>query len=979
MKKGSNLKLACFNVRSICNKTSGVLEIIKDNSVDICCITESWLGANDKAKFAEIHDFGYDIHSAPRRGKGGGVAFIFDPARVKPVRNNVAKYSSFEVVECVIKTPLQLIRLCVIYRSTQLTSKERYNLTKTSLFFEQFGQYLDTLQLKGGSPILCGDFNFHIEDPLDCVAQRFISLCGSRGFTQHVDQPTHNAGGILDLVLTRDNLTDNIPLVNLEVENATGTTSDHFFVSFEIPESPAVSTESQSETKQFRELRKMDIDSFCSDIELSDLASTELFTSLDATVQIFNSTLTTLLDKHSPVLTRKFKANDTPWWNIKCQEARTERRRHERAYKKKKDPASAALFHEASIDASIIINRERNRYYHSKLDSLAGNPRETYKVVNRLLDKQYGTTVFPNGNDDEEVANKLKDFFDSKVKKIYTGIEAENSKGCTSGNGGVSQPPTTYPGNTATFLNFSALTETELVDIVKSMPDKSCDMDAIPMWLFKACLPELLPIVLYMVNESLTSGLFPTTLKAASVRPSLKKVGLDSDVLGNYRPISNLTFLSKIIEKSVHRQLVKFTDSHKLFAGFQSGYRKNHSCETAITKIHNDILMMIDKKRNVLLLLLDLSAAFDTINHKLLLQKLKNMYGIDGTALSWIQSYLAGRSFSVKVNKTSSSSCTLTIGVPQGSILGPLLFILYTKDLEQLVKRYGLTVHLYADDTQIYFSFDAEGSDPDLTRIQACFLEIKRWMAENFLKLNENKTEAIELGMYENCISSVPLGATSIQPADKAKNLGFQFDDQMSLDLQVNAVTQKCFMNLRDLQRIGTKLTHDLKVQLVHSMIFSHLDYCNAVFGSLSEANLNKLQKIQYSAVTFICGLKGKDRFQSLSPFLKELHFLPVRSRIKYKIALLVFKCVNNISPEYLSDMLTVRDPNSHSLRMDNDFYLLKAQPRPHRKRTEGAFTFVAPTIWNTLPYGIRCLSDLVCFKKALKTHLFQVAFETVK
>ena len=125
-------------------------------------------------------------------------------------------------------------------------------------------------------------------------------------------------------------------------------------------------------------------------------------------------------------------------------------------------------------------------------------------------------------------------------------------------------------------------------------------------------------------------------------------------------------------------------------------------------------MMMIDKKRNVLLLLLDLSAAFDTINHKLLIHKLKNSYGIEGTALAWIVSYLSDRSFSVTVNKSSSSSCSLTIGVPQGSILGPLLFILYTKDLEQLVKSYGLSVHLYADDTQIYFSIDVNCLNPDL-------------------------------------------------------------------------------------------------------------------------------------------------------------------------------------------------------------------------------------------------------------------------
>ncbi len=173
-------------------------------------------------------------------------------------------------------------------------------------------------------------------------------------------------------------------------------------------------------------------------------------------------------------------------------------------------------------------------------------------------------------------------------------------------------------------------------------------------------------------------------------------------------------------------------------------------------------------------------------------------------------------------------------------------------------------------------------------------------------------------------------------------------------------------------------LSHDLKVQLVHSMIFSHLDYCNAVFGSLSEGNLSKLQKIQYNAVRFIYGLKGKDRFQSMSPFLKELHFLPVRYRIKYKVALMVFKCLNNISPGYLSELITVRDINNHSLRLDNDFFLLKHPPRTNLKKTEGAFSNIAPQIWNELPYHIRCMTELSSFKKCLKSYYFNIAFDGI-
>ena len=877
------------------------------------------------------------------------------------------------MLECVIKSSSQLTRLCVIYRSTQISSKEKYNLTKTSLFFEQFGDYLDTLQQKAGSPILCGDFNFHVEDNLDSVAQTFLTLCKSRGFKQHVDKPTHIAGGILDLVLTRNNVTDKLPLFNLDVEESTGTTSDHFLVNFEIPIPHTQSKHPKSEIKEYRELSKIDIDQFKQDILLSKLNSPDCFTSLDEVTELYNTTLLTILDKHSPVISRKFKSNKTPWWNIKCQEARTKRRRSHRAYQKAKTPENSEAYKEASVDASIIINRERNKFYHSKLDALVGQPRETYKVVNHLLDKQYAKQTLPNGKDDAAIANDLKDFFETKVSKIYSDIEKQNIAIQKIIKPKVSP---TISGPDCSLETFNTLTSSELLGIIKSMPDKSCSSDAIPMWMFKECINELLPVVSYIVNESLSTGVFPTKLKAASVRPALKKSGLDSDALSNYRPISNLTYLSKIIEKCANQQLVKYIDTNKLFANFQSGYRKTHSCESAITRIHNDILMMIDKKHNVLLLLLDLSAAFDTISHKLLIHKLKNMYSINGAVLKWIKSYLTDRSFSVKVNRSSSSPCKLIIGVPQGSILGPLFFILYTKDLQQLVKQYGLSVHLYADDTQIYFSFDvADGTMPDLSKIQACFSKIKEWMSENFLKLNEDKTAAMELGVFENCINTVPLGEHSIKLEEKAKNLGFYFDDQMALDAQVNNVTKKCFMNLRNLQRIGSKLSHNLKIQLVHSMVFSHLDYCNCVFGSLSEMNLNKLQKIQYSAVQFIYNLHGKDRYQSLSPFLKKLHFLPVRFRIRYKIALMVFKCFANIAPQYLAELLILRDPNRHNLRVDNDFFILKAPQRPHYKRTEGSFCHSGPRIWNALPYELRCMSELSVFKKKLKTYYFELAF----
>ena len=214
-----------------------------------------------------------------------------------------------------------------------------------------------------------------------------------------------------------------------------------------------------------------------------------------------------------------------------------------------------------------------------------------------------------------------------------------------------------------------------------------------------------------------------------------------------------------------------------------------------------------------------------------------------------------------------------------------------------------------------------------------------------------------------------------IQLSESAKNLGFWFDKNLHLNAQVKNVTKLCYLNLRNISRIGSKLPKSLKIQLVHGCIYSILDYCNATYFGLSRFQLKKLQCIQNAAVRFIFGLKGKERFQSITPYLKDLHFLPVEYRIQFKIALLTFKCLNNIAPEYLKEMISLKKDSRKSLRVDNDFYLLQQPAEPRCSHTRGAFSYSAPKVWNQLPYSLRSMVSINVFKSALKTHIFRKAF----
>ena len=972
-----------FNARSLANKTTGVIEMFKDNSLDICLLTETWIRLSDVAKMAEIHERKLEFFNKPRRGKGGGVGFLFNPQRVHLIRNDTAKYSSFEVLESLLCTPGSVIRLCVVYRSTKTRRKIDYDLTKQSLFFREFSEYLDCLQAKSGKPLICGDFNFHMQlSDKDYFAKQFQTLLVDRGLKQHVQAPTHMLGGCLDLVITHPGTEDNIEVNDIDVLPDTGTTSDHFLVTFTTPVEMIKKVQHPRVEKQFRELDKINLDTFKADIVEMMPHPTSL-ASLDDIIRTYNEVLTNVLDNHAPVKQITVRDRDKPcWWNNTCQTATKDKRRAERLFRKNKsDPERRLDFNEKQVDSSIILERERNRFYTKKLSDSVGDPKSTYKIINSLWDKEHTTGKLPKGLSDIDNATGLKNFFHEKVSKIYAGIEEVKKSKSRSNDLGqdpvsIEQAP---PVGSEKATHFKLLLQDDVEQILRGMGTKSCPLDPIPTWLLKNCLIELLPMITTIVNLSLQTASFPKVLKTALVRPLLKKTSLDPDVLGNYRPVSNLSFLSKLIEKCSHLQLTEHIEKNNLFPRLQSGYRKGHSCETAVIKIHNDILMAMDRKSHVVLMLIDLSAAFDTINHAYLLRRLQTVYNIDGDVLQWIKSYLSNRTFRVNVNGSYSEEAELLIGVPQGSILGPLLFILYTKGLQSLASKYNFSIHLYADDTQIYFEYDPSGDcEPIITALQNCFGDIKSWMADNYLKMNDGKTEIMEIhSPYtpEPPYDNFELGGCYIDTTNKAKNLGFWFDHSLSLDAQISQVAQTSFINMRKLRRIGSKLSGDLKVQLVHACIHSILDGCNAAYFSLTKCQLGRLQRIQNSAVRYIFNLKGKERWQSMTPLLQKLHFLPVYFRIRYKLAYLAFKCLNNLAPSYLSSLVTVRQETMKAVRSNSDFFLLYQPPEPRCTKTRGAFSYSAPKVWNSLPYALRSMSEAESFKRALKTHMFEQAF----
>ena len=496
----------------------------------------------------------------------------------------------------------------------------------------------------------------------------------------------------------------------------------------------------------------------------------------------------------------------------------------------------------------------------------------------------------------------------------------------------------------------------------------NCPSDSIPPWLLKEVLGTVGPSVLSVINCCLTSGHVPAAFKHAVVNPLLKKKNLDPSILSNFRPISQLPFLSKVLEKVVHTQLQSFLVSHNLHEKFQSGFKPGHSTETALLKVFNDLILTVDNGTPAILVLLDLSSAFDTVDHRILVSRLEHQVGITGTALSWFKSYLSDRTFAVQLGEFSSPTAPLTCGVPQGSVLGPLLFLLYMLPLGPILAKHNISFHCYADDVQIYLPIKPETTN-SFQPLLNCLQDVKTWMHDNFLALNQNKTEVI---LFDHSTAIPPNTPDTLisNICPSAKNLGVIFDSTFKLDKHISSVVKNSFFQLRLLAKIKPYLPRQQLEIAIHAFISSRLDYCNSLYTGLDHSSLRRLQLVQNAAARLLTGTRRREH---ITPVLASLHWLPVKFRIDFKVLLFVFKSLNGLAPLYLAELLHPYTP-ARALR-SADQSLLTTQRTNKRTRGDRAFAAAAPTLWNNLPLPIRSAQSIEAFRSLLKTHLFSLAF----
>jgi len=426
------------------------------------------------------------------------------------------------------------------------------------------------------------------------------------------------------------------------------------------------------------------------------------------------------------------------------------------------------------------------------------------------------------------------------------------------------------------------------------------------------------PVTLHLlaVQQILHHWLFPGRVQGGRSLAALEeeRVGRWWAELKNYRPVLNLPFISKLLEKVVQVRIQAFFDSNGLMPVMQSAYRRFHSTETAVTKVFNDLLRAADGEQLSALCLPYLTAAFDTVDHELLLLRLQRQFGLRGIVLDWFRSYLSGRSFRVVLNGRTSSIIYIICSVPQGSVLGPLLFIVYTADLTTIAEKHGVSLHAFADDTQLYLHCRRGDIASAATQLERCITDVGCWMSGNRLILNTDKTELLWVGpryslhQHVLCLPELHLGHDSVVARDHVRLQGATILSDLSLDRHVSVVSASGFYWLWQLGRWRRSLDTQSAATLVHSFVSSRIDYCNAVLAGAPKVTTDKLQRVMNAAARVITGTHKFDR--GLSRILHtELHWLDVPERVMFKLCILVHSCLHSQAPQYLVDLcLSVSD-----------------------------------------------------------------------
>jgi hypothetical protein len=414
-------------------------------------------------------------------------------------------------------------------------------------------------------------------------------------------------------------------------------------------------------------------------------------------------------------------------------------------------------------------------------------------------------------------------------------------------------------------------------------------------------------------------------------------------------------------------QLTQYFEDICAFDPRQSAYRWNHSCESAIAQVLNSIFSAADDRKVTFLTLLDLSSAFDTVDRDILMHKLISV-GVRDNVLHWIGTYLSDRSQSVIIDSHTSTPAPLQYGVPQGSVLGPLLFIIYLSDISCVFGKLGIEYVIYADDIQFWISCSVHEAEKTVKKLTDSIISIKQWLASNMLVLNDSKTEVIVCGspqlVSRVSVTDIHIGNICIPLSKKVRDLGVIIDDSMTFCQHITNISSSAFAYLRVIGRLRQSLSKKDCLMLVQSLVISRILYCSTIFNGISQKQMQRLQRIQNASLRLV---ELKSRSDSIADSFLTHKWLKVPKLIVYRSSVFTFSILKSQRPSYLYNLLRPYR-QSRELRSINGNLL--DTPRCLTRMGERSFSLFAPSVWNSIPRQVKEIISTDGFKAHLLNHL---------
>ena len=944
------LSLMHINCRSIINKLPDIIILLEVLPVDILAVTETWVDENTTNL---VHIPGYTFTGQNRStGSGGGVGFFIKSNIIFTPMDTNLTHSTYE--NLFIKFPLpngSYYTAGVIYRPPGHDLEE---------FNKDFSLLIAAITKKSKDVFILGDFNIDLLKAQDHThTSNFLDLLSSNHFLPSIIKPTR-------ITSTSATLIDNILLntVSKLIDSFIIVTdiSDHLPIMIRV--NITLSHKPFSTTHINRKFDDVSLARFKSLLNQIDWSSVNILCCNANPDAAYDEFFTKFKDAYNiafpliKVMVRRRDKFKNPWMTPGLLKSSRQKEKLYKKYLNNPNSLTKANFTNYRNKFKSLRIKAEKTYYESEFTKYNNDLKKTWRIIRSIInnnnpDKAIDTLCIDGIKitDPLILAEKFNNYFTGLAQSLIDKL-----------------PNSTTPFNN--YLNsprpnsFAIIPTTveELISISHALKTThSAGLDEIDPSIMHPCINYIAAPLTTIFNCSLSTGIVPSALKIAKIIPILKQ-GNKEDI-NNYRPISILPYFSKLLEKLMYNRLYDYVTKMKILFPSQHGFQSGHSTSMALLSIQENISSVIDKNEFSIGIFLDIAKAFDTVDHNILFTKLENI-GIRGLVLDWFKDYLTNRKQVVSCQGNLSELMTIKFGVPQGSILGPLLFLLFINDLPNASALANFI--LFADDSNVFFSDKSYDSLYQTANQE--LLKIADWFRSNKLSLNLNKTNYILFCSHRKKIpdiqGSIQLNNFIIPQVISVKFLGVHLDQHLTWNAHTSQIASKISKNMGILSKISYLLPTQLRLNLYYSLIHPYLSYCNMIWASNYPTRLVRLTVLQKRAVRIISG----SGFSISSSILFQKFKIPQLHQLKdIQICEFMFKYITRTLPSIFHDYFqTTSQVHHYQLRSASHFRGIFARTNSRKFSLKCA----GPPIWNSLPLHLKNIISFSLFKTRLRSHI---------